>query len=251
MNFRKAPLLIFALLFTTLTFAQKRNINIVFIGNSITYGAGIADRATQAPPAICANYLKAKGYTVEFSNQGHSGFTTLDWLPGTKAFITAEAAAKAFANQQAQLVFSIKIGTNDSAMKGPHGSPVSVEDYSANLKSMIDQLLKDFPGCTVIIQHPVWYSPSTYNGSMYLQEGLDRLQTYIPAIDQLVKSYKATNPKQIYVGDTKAFKYFEKNFDTDLQHENGKQGVFYLHPNAKGAVALGEFWGKAIIKVLK
>lgn len=255
MNLKKASILLtIILLFNSFTIIdQKRDFNIVFIGDSITYGAGIADRTTQAPPTICVNYLKTKDFAgnIEFSNQGHSGFTTLDWLPGTKAFVTAEAAAKAFTNQQAQLVFSIKIGTNDSAMKGPHGSPVSVEDYRANLKSIIDQLLTDFSGCKVIIQHPIWYSPSTYNGSMYLQEGLDRLQTYIPVIDDLVKTYKTTNPKQVYVSDTKAFKYFKKNFDTDLQHENGKKGVFYLHPNAKGAVALGEFWGKAIAKVLK
>jgi lysophospholipase L1-like esterase len=251
MNFKKAlPLLIFALLFSTLiTFAQKRDINIVFIGNSITYGGGLP----QAPPVICANYLKAKDYlgTVEFSNQGHSGYTTLDWLPGTKAFIAAEAAANAFTSQQAQLIFSIKIGTNDSAMKGPHGSPVSVEDYRTNLKNIIDQLLKDFPGCLVVIHHPLWYSPTTYNGSMYLQEGLDRLQTYIPVIDDLVKTYKTTNPKQVYIGDKKAFKYFKKNYLTDFTPENGKRGTFYLHPNPKGAVALGEFWGKAIAKILK
>lgn len=254
MNFKKASLLSAAILFSFITsFAQKRDINIVFIGNSITYGAGLPDRNTQAPPVICATYLKQQSNirAVEISNQGHSGFTTLDWLPGTKAFIAAEATAKAFANQQAQLVFSIKIGTNDSAMKGPHGSPVSVEDYRTNLKSIIDQLLKDFPGCRVVIQHPIWYSTNTYNGSMYLKEGLDRLQTYIPVIDDVVKSFKATNPKQVYIGDTKAFKYFKKNYLTDFTPENGKQGIFYLHPNPKGAAALGEFWGKAIAKVLK
>ncbi|MES2378349.1 MAG: GDSL-type esterase/lipase family protein [Bacteroidota bacterium] len=254
MNFKKAYLLTFALLFSTIiAFAQKRDLNIVFVGNSITYGAGLPDRNTQAPPVICANYLRGQSNigSVEISNQGHSGFTTLDWLPGTKAFITAEAAVKAFTNQQAQLVFSIKIGTNDSAMKGPHGAPVAAEDYRTNLKNIIDQLLKDFQSCIVVIQHPVWYSPNTYNGSMYLQEGLDRLQTYIPVIDELAENYKATNPKQVYVGDTKAFKYFKKNYLTDFQAENGKQGIFYLHPNAKGAVALGEFWGKAIAKILK
>jgi lysophospholipase L1-like esterase len=251
MNLRKATaLLVIAIIFSGLTtFGQKRDINIVFVGNSITYGGGLP----QAPPVACANYLKTKDYigTVNFSNQGHSGYTTLDWLPGTKALNQAEDAARAFTNQQAQLIFSIKIGTNDSAMKGPHGSPVAVEDYRANLKKIIDQLLKDFPGCLVVIQHPIWYSPNTYNGSMYLQEGLTRLQTYIPVIDELVKSYKATSPKQVFVGDTKAFKYFKKNHLTVFTPENGKQGIFYLHPNPKGAVVLGEFWGKAIAKILK
>jgi lysophospholipase L1-like esterase len=255
MNFRKAAgFLIIALLLSSFTlFEQKRDVNLVFIGDSITYGAGLPDRDTQAPPVICANYLKTQANIgkVEFSNQGHSGYTTLDWLPGTRAFIDAEAAAKAFANQQAQLVFSIKIGTNDSAVKGTHGAPVSVEDYRANLKRIIDELLKDFPGSKVVIEHPIWYSPNTYNGSIYLQEGLTRLQTYIPAMDDLVETYKTTNPKQVFIGDTKGFKYFEKNYLTDFQPENGHQGTFYLHPNPKGAVVLGEFWSKAIAKVLK
>ena len=41
------------------SFAQgKRDLNIVFIGNSITYGAGLSDPATEAPPVITAAYLK-------------------------------------------------------------------------------------------------------------------------------------------------------------------------------------------------
>lgn len=247
-------MLAIALLFNSfIATAQKHDVNIVFIGNSITYGAGLPDRNTQAPPVICADYLKAQSDigAVDISNQGHSGYTTLDWLPGTKAFIAAEAAAKSFSNTYAQLIFSIKIGTNDSAIKGTHGAPVSVEDYRSNLVAIIEQLLADFPGCKIVLQHPIWYSPNTYNGTAYLQEGLTRLQTYIPVIDDLVDTYKATNPNQLYVGDTKAFNYFKKNSLTDFQAEKGQQGIFYLHPNQKGAAALGEFWGKAIAKVLK
>jgi lysophospholipase L1-like esterase len=254
MKIKTSLLLIAVFLLSSFTiFKNKKDLNIVFIGDSITYGAGLPDRNTQAPPVICANYLRNGGRfgNVDFSNQGHSGYTTLDWLPGTNAFINAEAAAKAFSNQNAQLVFSIKIGTNDSAMHGPHGAPVSVADYTANLKTIIDQLLKDFTGCKVVIEHPIWYSTNTYNGAMYLQEGLTRLQTYIPAIDKCAADYKTSNPKQVFVGDTKAFKYFEKNAETDFQHEKGHQGIFYLHPNPKGAVALGDYWGKAIAKVVR
>ncbi|MBD1367550.1 lipolytic protein G-D-S-L family [Mucilaginibacter sp. ZT4R22] len=233
--------------------AQTRNISIVYIGNSITYGAGLDSPATQAPPVVASAWLrKQKGVgDVNFSNQGHSGYTTLDFLPGTPAFAQAEQAAKALANVGALLIFSIKIGTNDSAIQGPHGSPVSTDNYKANLKAITDRLLTDFPGAIVIYQHPLWYSPSTYNGSKYLQEGLTRLQSYIPIIDALAADYKAANPNHVFVGDTKAFKYFEKNYLTDFQAEPGRQGTFYLHPNKKGAAALGEFWGKAIYKVVK
>ncbi|MFD2872544.1 GDSL-type esterase/lipase family protein [Mucilaginibacter ximonensis] len=254
MKINKSLLFIAVFLFSSFTiFKDKKDLNIVFIGDSITYGAGLPDRDTQAPPVICAKYLQAEGGfgKVDFSNQGHSGYTTLDWLPGTKAFVDAEAAAKAFANQNTQLIFSIKIGTNDSAMHGTHGAPVSVVDYRANLMAIIDKLLKDFPNSKVVIEHPIWYSPNTYNGSMYLQEGLTRLQTYIPVIDDLAANYKDTNPGRVFIGDTKAFNYFKKNAETDFQHEQGRQGIFYLHPNQKGAVALGNYWGKAIAKVIK
>src|ERR1700754_691484 len=110
MKIKAYLLLIATILLSSFTiFKDKKDLNIVFIGDSITYGAGLPDRDTQAPPVICANYLQKEGGfgKVDFSNQGHSGYTTLDWLPGTKAFIDAEAAAKAFANQNAQLLFSI------------------------------------------------------------------------------------------------------------------------------------------------
>lgn len=254
MNTRKITgLVILAVLLNSfIAFGQKHDLKIVFIGNSITFGARLADPAHDAPPVKCAEYLRKQAGigTVEFSNQGHGGYTTLDFLPGTKTLNQAEDAARAFTNKQAQLIFSLKLGTNDSAIKGPHGAPVSIDTYRGNLKAIIDQLLKDFPGCLVVVNHLIWYSPNTHNGSTYMQEGLTRLQTYIPVIDELVKSYKSTQPKQVFVGDTKAFKYFKKNHLTDLDPEQGHDGTFYLHPNKKGAAALGEFWGKAIVKCL-
>ncbi|MBD1393918.1 SGNH/GDSL hydrolase family protein [Mucilaginibacter glaciei] len=232
--------------------AQSQNLKIVYIGDSITYGAGLDSPATQAPPVIASAWLrKQKGLgSVSFSNQGHSGYTTLDFLPGMPAFKQVLEAAKAFGQADALLVFAMMIGTNDSAVKGTHGAPVSVADYKANLKTITDTLLNHFPKSIVIYQHPLWYSPNTQNGATYLQEGLTRLQTYVPAIDALASSYKAVNPNHVFVGDTKAFGYFKANYLTDFQAEPGRQGIFYLHPNKKGAVVLGEFWAKAIYKVV-
>lgn len=252
---KKTLLFIVVLFSINRAFAQhnKRNLNIVFIGNSITQGAQLANPAAEAPPATAVAYLqKQKNLdTVSFSNQGHSGYTTLDFLPGTGTFAKVEEAANAFTHKNALLIFSIKLGTNDSAIQGPHGAPVSPEGYQKNLKSIADKLLADFPKAVIIFQHPVWYSPNTHNGSMYLQEGLNRLQSYVPMIDELVKTYAATSPGQVFVGDTKGFAYFEKNHLTDLTPENGKDGTFYLHPNKKGAEALGMFWGMAINKIVK
>ncbi|PWK70869.1 lysophospholipase L1-like esterase [Mucilaginibacter oryzae] len=232
---------------------KKPDINIVFIGNSITQGAQLSDPATEAPPATTVAYLqKQKNLgAINFSNQGHSGYTTLDFLPGTDTFAKVEEAANSFADKNALLIFSIKLGTNDSAIQGPHGAPVAPEAYQNNIKAIADKLLTDFPRAIIIFQHPLWYSPNTYNGARYLQEGLNRLQSYLPLINSLVDSYATTQPKRVFVGDTKAFGYFEKNHLTDLTPENGRQGTFYLHPNKKGAEALGVFWGQAINKIIK
>jgi hypothetical protein len=53
------------------------------------------------------------------------------------------------------------------------------------------------------------------------------------------------------MGDQDGFAYFRKNYLTDLVAETGNQGIFYLHPNIKGATKLGELWGESIDKVIK
>ena len=242
------------LISTSFLFAQneKRNLNIVFIGNSITQGVQLAN-SVEAPPAnAVADLLKQKGIgEVHFSNQGHSGYTTLDFLPATRTFTQIEEAANAFTDKKALLIFSVKLGTNDSAIQGPHGSPVSADRYIENVKIIVDKLLAGFPNAIVILQHPIWYSPNTYNGSKYLQEGLTRLQSYIPKIDSLVKSYQQSHPKHIFVGDKKAFAYFKKHHLTELIPEKGQAGTFYLHPNKTGAASLGHFWADAIGKIVR
>jgi len=213
----------------------------------------LADPDKEAPPAVATAWLcKQKGIgKVEFSNQGVSGFTTVDFLPSTNTvFPRADKAASALNSKDATLILFIMLGTNDSAVTGPNGSPVSPEKYHDNLKTIIDRLLKHFPNSKFVIQKPIWYSPNTYNGSMYLQEGLSRLQSYFPQIDQLVSEYKKANPGHVFTTDSKAFDYFSKHYLTDLIPEQGHEGIFYLHPNSKGAVTLGQFWGEAIYKVI-
>lgn len=246
----------FFILTLSSAFAQpsKTNLNIVFIGNSITYGAGLNDPAREAPPVLASQYLRKQSNigSVAFLNQGYSGYTTVDFLPATHgAFTKVETAAKAFTNKTALLIFSIKLGTNDSAIQGPNGSPVSAENYKKNLTVIIDSLLKEFPTCIVIIQHPLWYSPNTYNGAKYLQEGLTRLISYNKQIVNLISDYKMQQHGRVFNGDTKAFNFFKAHYLTDLQPEQGHQGMFYLHPNEKGAITLGTYWGEAINKVIK
>lgn len=233
--------------------ASKKKVAIVFVGDSITYGAGIAGREDKAPPAVATSWLNANSdATVVCNNQGRSGFTTVDYLPAThKAFYQVTAAADALQQQPAdELLFSVMLGTNDSAEQGPNGSPVAPAAYHANLRTITDSLLAHFPRCKIVLQCPTWYSTNTYNGARYLAAGLARLQTYVPEIKALVKEYKASRPGHVFLGDEAAYTAFEKNATTYLQPENGRQGVFYLHPNEKGAAVLGEYWAKAIRKVL-
>ncbi|MGZ3776425.1 MAG: GDSL-type esterase/lipase family protein [Mucilaginibacter sp.] len=241
------------LLVTGVAAFSQQNIHVIYIGDSITQGVQLSDPTEQAPPAAASAYIQSQQGVgkIDFSNQGHSGFTTVDFLPGTETFKQLEQAASGLAGKPGLLVFSIMLGTNDSAIKGPNGSPVSPDTYYANLSTIVATLLKDYPGCSIIIHHPIWYSPNTYNGAQYLQEGLDRLQSYFSEIKKLVDGYAESNKGQVFVGDTKAFTYFKKTHLTTLIPENGHQGTFYLHPNEMGAKKLGIFWAKAICKRVK
>lgn len=237
---------LFAIL--TLSFIDvslQEKINIVFIGDSITEGGD-----SIAPPDYAAKYLRDKigSENVYYSNQGVSGCTTVDFLPSTNTYFNnvAKAADSLYRNKDGQLIFSIMLGTNDSAIKGPLGAPVPPEEYKKNLELIIGKLMNDYPESKFMIHHPLWYSPSTYNKSKYLREGLSRLQSYMPVIDQLVKKY----PGKVFAGDKKGFNYFKKHHLTHMYAENGQQGVFYLHPNETGMPALGKLWGQAIEKML-
>jgi lysophospholipase L1-like esterase len=251
MNFKKFlhPGFMLILAVSSLFFSSKQRVNIVFIGDSITQGK----EGVMASPAFATAFLEQQLGTgqVKFSNQGVSGCTTTDFLPSTATHFgdVVKAADSFYADKDATLIFSIMLGTNDSAIEGPLGSPVSSSSYGNNMKIIIDRLLKDYPDSKIIIHYPIWYSPNTYNKSKYLQEGLTRLQTYFPVIDALVKDYFQTNPGHVFTGDKHGFSYFKEHHLTLMQYENGQQGIFYLHPNEKGSNELGRFWGKAISKI--
>lgn len=191
--------------------APKKHLNIIFIGNSITHGAGLAKPSHEAPPAQAVFYLNQQAGIgqVKFSNQGVSGCTTVDYLPETHTlFDQAKQAADLLADEDwATLLFSIMLGTNDSAMEGTNGAPVSPEQYTRNMTQLIDSLLALYPTCKVVVHRPIWYSPNTYNGAKYLQEGLNRLESYYPEIQALIKTYARKAPGRVFLGDTEAFDF--------------------------------------------
>jgi acetyl esterase/lipase/lysophospholipase L1-like esterase len=234
--------------------SSANELDLVFIGNSITQGVQLENPGESAPPAFAASYLGTKKgvESARFLNRGRSGYTTVNFLPSTDGELSKVVmAVKEFHTDLTRLlVFSISLGTNDSAEEGPKGSPVSPETYRQNMKAIIGQLLTDFPGCRVIIQQPIWYSTTTYNRSRYLAAGLARLESYFPELRALVQEFSRTNPQSVFMGDTQAFDYFRENHLTDLIPEPGNAGTFYLHPNKKGAEVLGKFWAEGIWQAL-
>jgi lysophospholipase L1-like esterase len=227
------------------------NLDIVYIGNSITQGS---KQAEETPPAYATKHIRTLNgvESANLLNRGRSGNTTVDFLPtaGGELSKVIEAVRSFHIINSRLLVFSISLGTNDSAEEGPKGSPIWPEEYHTNIKAITDKLLAEFPGCKVIYQQPIWYSETTYNRSRYLKAGLTRLQTYFPELKSLVAEYSQTKPGQVFMGDTKAFDYFKENYLTDFIPETGNAGTFYLHPNKKGSEALGKFWGDGIYQAL-
>lgn len=254
----KTFLLLACLILPTLLCAQKESkvsLNIVFIGNSITYGAQLKAPLVESPPVQTVEWLRKQAgiVAVDFSNQGVGGSTTVDFLPASRTFLPkVKQAADAFVQQSKNtLLFSLMLGTNDSASKGPNGSPVSAPQYFTNVKVIADELLSRYPQCLIVLHRPIWYSPNTHNGATYLKEGLNRLESYLPQLQTLVGDYALSHPNRVFMGDMDAFDYFKENYLTDFDPEEGHAGTFYLHPNQKGAAQLGQFWGKAIDKVIQ
>lgn len=243
------------LLITSFNVKEVKKINIIFIGDSITEGGALANPLTEATPLLVEQRLKEYKLfsAVSVVNMGFSGHTTVDFLPDSHTdFLKVVAAGNTYAlDKDASLIFSIMLGTNDSANFGPNGSPVSAVNYKANLKIIIESLLQKFPAAIFILNYPLWYSPNTYNNSSYLQDGLNRLKQYSIELDDLVQEYKIIYSKHVFAGDKKSFNYFRGNYKKFYKRENGKQGVFYLHPNAAGSQALSKIWVKSILKVME
>ncbi|MBR4995871.1 MAG: lipolytic protein G-D-S-L family [Alistipes sp.] len=235
--------------------AKQTTYNIIYIGNSITAGALHADAKSTAPPipatAAVAKKIEGKGVEVAgFSNCGRSGATTVDFLPErNRDFKRVEKAIegyKAAEKEGTKYVFSIMLGTNDSASQGPTGSPVSNEDYKKNLLTIISRLREMCPDAIFVLQRPIWYSPNTYNGARYLVAGLNRMTDYITVLVEL-----ANENGDIYLGDCDSYDLFKHEYKKLMFAEDGKAGTFYLHPTEEGAVELAKNWAKAIVAAMK
>lgn len=93
---------------------------------------------------------------VAFVNCGVSGCTTVDYLPAMNTLfpkmLTALASMDA---KEADMVFSIMLGTNDSAIKGPTGSPVLPQQYRTNFKdNYLSDLIAEQGNAGTFYLHP-------------------------------------------------------------------------------------------------
>ena len=260
----KRLLLLFSLVIFHLSFVYaQRSANIVFIGNSITYGALHEQREQTAPPVQCARWLCQREDidTVYFRNCGRSGKTTYHFLPcaedvipaGDKTYfgdVVSKTRELVKAHPSLPLVFSIMLGTNDTVER-PKNKHTEPDDYAKNLITIIDSLLKLWPDAHVVLNKPIWYYPNyhTKGGSIASKKSLKLIDTYYHQFPQVVAKSKAGH---VHIGDADAYAYFEQHWKTDIVEEKDARGKSYwLHPNELGAGRLAEFWGKALLPIIK
>ena len=234
---------------TMMAQSRKATCNLIYIGDSITEGVLHADKSQTAPPVLSAAMVgKMLSRDINFRNCGRSGATTVDFLPSEQRdFVRVEKAIKDIQSLSYEpIIFSIMLGTNDSANFGPKGSPVSNEDYERNLMTLINRIRALCPNALFVLQRPIWYSPNTHNNSQYLVAGQKRMVAYSDVLIDI-----ASKNADIYFGDNEAFDYFQVKHRKYMFAEDGKAGTFYLHPNEAGAKKLARFWSEAIVKSIK
>lgn len=137
---KKIVLLSFLVLLAVSAVAQKRT-KVACVGNSITYGYTLPDRATQAYPVQLQNML---GDKYEVGNFGKSGATLLN--KGHRPYMQQEEYRKAvdFAGD----IVVIHLGINDTDPRDwPNYRDFFVKDYLA----LIDTFRTVNPGCRILI----------------------------------------------------------------------------------------------------
>ena len=243
--------------------ARERSYNVVFIGNSITYGAMHKQRELTAPPVQCAAWLSMQEGvdTVYVKNCGRSGRTTYHFLPrkedvvpaGDKTYfgdVVAKTRELVKAHPGLPLVFSIMLGTNDTVER-PRNQHTTPDDYANNLCAIIDSLLTLWPDAHVVLNKPIWYTPDyhTKGGSIASKKSLKLIGEYYAQFAKVAERCKSGH---VHVGDSEAYGYFEQHWKTDVVEEKDVRGKSYwLHPNEQGSGRLAQYWGKALLPVMQ
>lgn len=178
------------------------------VGDSITYGSGISNRAQNSYPAQLAKML-GPGWDVR--NFGKSGATLLH--AGDRPYVKQKEYAAALAYQPVIVV--IALGTNDSkAHNWQHRG-----DFVADYESLIDAFRKASPQARVFVCLPV---PVIAQGNYGINE-----PTMVNEIDPLIRQVAAEEHATII----------------DLHGSLDEKAELFpdrVHPNAAGARLMAE-----------
>lgn len=208
--------IIFSLLSCTILFAQpkKSPVKVACIGNSITYGAGIKDRAKDSYPIVLGKMLGEK-YIVK--NFGVSGRTMLN--KGDRPYMKEEKFKEAIEFNPDIII--IKLGTNDSK---PHNR-IHLSEFKADAETLLQAF-------DTLSTKPIIYI--CYPAKVYSNEsGIDDeviVNEIIPIINQIAAEYKLK-----VIDLHTALSDMPQNFPDNI------------HPNEEGAKALAQEVYKAIL----
>lgn len=123
---RQILIFCFLLVFPAVIRAEK-TLKVACVGNSITYGAGIAGRENNSYPAQLQQLL-GEGYRVE--NFGHNGATAASWGDYPYTDMPEFERSKEFAPD----IVLLKLGTNDTKPQNWRGA----EPFAAELGRLAD-----------------------------------------------------------------------------------------------------------------
>ena len=108
--------------------------NILFFGDSLTAGYGLASAATESFPALIGEKLKTEGFPYHISNAGVSGDTTAGGLSRLDYWLSKPLD-----------VFVLELGINDIRRGIP---PTTI---AKNLQAIIDKVKLKYPQVKLVL----------------------------------------------------------------------------------------------------
>ncbi len=211
----KISLLVLLCSISLAVFAQEKVVKVACVGNSITYGSGLKDRAKDSYPMVLGRMLGA-GHEVE--NFGLGGRTML--RKGDKPYILENRFRAALAFNPDVVI--IKLGTNDSK---PKNRIYLKDDFVSDATALVDSF-KMLPSKPKIL---LCYPAKVYS------KGLGGISDSVIVADVIPLVKKAAKKSKLRVVDLRAA--------TDNMAQNFPDNV---HPNELGAIAIAEAVYKAV-----
>jgi len=207
MNSKTLPVLLIVCLAAPQTWAKR----VACVGDSITYGSGISDRARDSYPAQLEQILQQYDSTWEVDNFGVSGATML--TNGDRPYIRESAYNNALASNPDIVI--IKLGTNDSK---PHNW-VHKDEYVPDYIAMIDafRALPSSPEVWICKPVPAFYVNFSISPTVIHDD-------ILPMIDQIAAER-----------GTPVFDLYTALLDHGDLFPDG------IHPNAEGAGLMAQF----------